>query len=98
MGNNPEAAIILSGLMTLTLAALAHIRRNKTPPPVGLFIAVGIVYTILSALSQFAPAIAGGMAVLIMVTAIFQYAEPVLDYVVKVGGVDNLNAPKKGKK
>lgn len=75
MSSEQASRLVIASLVVVSLTAVfGQVGTGKTPKP-RLFIAGGVVYLILGLLSDFAPGIAGPMAVLIAIAVVLNQGQ-----------------------
>jgi len=75
MTSEQASRLVVASLVIVSLTAIfGNVGTGKNPKP-RLFIAGGIVYLLLGLLSDFAPAVAGPMAVLIAIAVVLNQGQ-----------------------
>lgn len=75
MTSEQASRLVVASLVIVTLTAVfGEVGEGKTPKP-RLFLAGGVIYLLLGLLSDFAPAVAGPMAVLIAIAVVLNQGE-----------------------
>lgn len=75
MTSEQASRLVVASLVVVSLTAVfGEVGEGKTPKP-RLFIAGGVMYLMLGLLSDFAPSIAGPLAVLIAIAVVLNQGE-----------------------
>lgn len=87
MTSEQASRLVIASLIVVSVVSIfGEIGKGKTPAP-RLFIAGGALYMMLALLSDFAPQIAGPLAVLITIGVVIQNGEPAIaGFSKRIGG------------